>query len=116
MENMQFVTCNETTCPFNENRECRASFLMIDKDGKCAIRDKGPFDGKAQTQGYVDIRECRCKGCNHWEEDDLTKIGQCGLRESLHLNSRKVDDKLTAACSAFEKQVAQPENFPRQIV
>lgn len=121
MENMQFVTCNETTCPFNEGRECRASFLMIDSNGKCVIKDKGPFDGKAVTQNYVDIRECRCKVCNHWEKDELTEIGQCGLRDSLHFNQRKVDPNQPtgpsqAACSTFEQQVEQPENFPRQIV
>lgn len=107
MTPMQFITCSDEGCPFNKDKSCRAPFVMIDDNGRCLIRDHGPFTFKSETEQYVEIRECRCQKCNHWELDESINMGTCGLRENLHFIQHK-DEPVGPKCSNFEKQIEQP--------
>lgn len=107
MTPMQFVACGDESCPLNESKSCRAPFIAIDENGQCMIRENGPFLNKSQTENYVEIRECRCQKCNHWEKDQATEVGTCGLREDLFFNSFK-NEALGPKCSALEKQIEKP--------
>lgn len=108
--NVRFVACSETSCPMNCDKQCRAPFLMVDENGYCMIRDGGPYDNKAATESYVDIRECRCKSCNHWEKDEsgVVPVGVCGLGSDLFFSLRSKDGNPASICSDFDKQVDQP--------
>lgn len=104
---MQFVACGDESCPMNEGRTCRAPFIAIDDEGRCMIREGGPFTLKSSTENYVEIRECRCQKCNFWELDEANLVGACGLRENLFFEQHK-DQPLGPKCSAFEKQIEKP--------
>lgn len=106
MTPMQFVSCSDVSCPFNELKQCRAPFIAIDEQGLCVIKEGGPFGNKSQTERYVEIKECRCQLCNYWELDDSTNIGSCGLRENLHFEARK--DLVGPKCSTYDKQIEKP--------
>jgi len=107
MPTMQFISCSDESCPFNEGKSCRAPFIAINEVGKCMIREDGPFVNKAPTENYVEIRECRCQKCNHWELDEALNIGRCGLGESLFMVQYK-NEPLGPKCNTFTKQIAQP--------
>lgn len=108
---VQFVSCNDEACPFNEDRQCRAVWMMVDEDGKCAIRSQ-PHDQKSETESYVDLKECRCESCDNWEFDEFSKLGQCGLRTDLHFQSRKkAEDEVGPYCYSYEKQIREPGPF-----
>lgn len=104
---MQFVSCSDESCPFNEGKNCRAKLIAINELGQCMIRENGPFSDKSQTEQYVEIRECRCQKCNHWELDEELNVGRCGLADSLHFMQHK-DEQLGPKCIVFEKQITQP--------
>ena len=101
---MNFVSCNLTSCPLNEQRQCRSPFLMVDIDGKCAISENGPFDNKSAIENYVEVKECNCKRCNFWERNEVTGLGKCGNTEPLHFNDRNKK----ASCNGFETQIDEP--------
>ena len=114
MTPMQFVSCNDESCPFNTQRTCRAPWLTVDENGKCMIRENGPFTTPSATEQYVEIRSCSCQKCNNWEVDEATGVGTCGLRDSLafvwHKNPdvKETDQALGPVCTVYEKQIAQP--------
>jgi hypothetical protein len=105
MERKQFVACADESCPMNADRQCRSPFIVVDEDGFCALRkNNGPFpikSQKSQTESYVTIRECKCLHCRHWEVDEETEFGACGIRDDLFFNIRNM-------CDAFEKQIEEP--------
>lgn len=110
--NQRFVSCTATSCPMNSDKQCRAPFLMVDQEGKCLIMDNGPHECKSPTENYVDIKECRCKGCNHWElnESGHQPIGSCGLGADLFFRLIKDDDGVASAgCHDFQKQIKPPD-------
>lgn len=107
MTPMQFVSCSDTACPFNEGKSCRAPFIAINELGQCMIREYGPFENKATTESYVEIRECRCQKCHHWELDDASNVGTCGLRDDLVFIQLK-DLVLGPKCNAYNKQISSP--------
>lgn len=120
----QFVSCNATSCPLNEQKQCRAPFIAIDADGRCKIMKGGPFDNKAQTENYVEIRSCDCEGCSFFERDEVTNDGQCGQREDLFFSivqnitpkMNNLKDQVIVAegkdlppvCYTFAKQIKPP--------
>lgn len=110
MAPMQFVSCNDITCPLNEGKQCRAPFIAVGVDGKCLIRDNGPLDGKSETEKYVEIRTCQCQKCNYWELDEARNVGSCGLRESLFFSQDRNEDKTLGKpeCDTYKKQISQP--------
>ena len=117
---IQFVSCNDESCPLNEGKNCRASWLMVDEDGKCAIRDQC-HDEKSTIETYVDLKECRCESCNNWELDEASQIGQCGLREDLFFRLKKtLKDKkevfLGPFCFSYEKQISEPGAFDKVVI
>lgn len=107
MTPMQFVGCSDESCPFNLSKTCRAPYIAIDEEGRCMIREGGPFTTPSPTEQYVEIRECRCQKCNSWELDEETGIGTCGLRDSLVFIQQK-DQQVGPKCTVFEKQISQP--------
>ena len=107
MSTMQFVTCGDESCPFNENKTCRAPFIAINELGLCMIREGGPFKDKSDVDKYVEIRECRCQKCNFWELDEALNIGRCGLGDPLFFNQTE-NSPLGPKCSTYEKQIGQP--------
>lgn len=113
---LQFVACNAVDCPMNEGKQCRSPWIMVDKDGKCAIRDQ-PMTDKSQVETYVEIKECRCKSCDQWELNEVNKMGQCGFREDLFFRLRKTLDYKNKVCMAgpfcftYEKQIDEPDPF-----
>ena len=104
---MQFVSCSDDSCPLNVDKQCRAAFIAIGDDGKCMIRDGGPFDNKSPTESYVEILECRCQKCNHWELDEEHNMGSCGLRDSLFFDKPRMSSA-APKCSIIAKQITQP--------
>ena len=76
MPTMQFISCSDESCPFNEGKSCRAPFIAINEVGKCMIREDGPFVNKAPTENYVEIRECRCQKCRRIRLDRLVGGGR----------------------------------------
>ena len=104
---MRFVTCTDTSCPMNESKQCRAPRITVNAEGVCMLREAGPFDGKAQTERYVEIYECRCQKCNSWEQDPVTEAGVCGLGEDLSF-LQHMGEPLNPKCSSFEKQIGAP--------
>jgi len=104
---MQFVTCNDGSCPLNQQGSCRAPFIALDDQGRCLIREGGPFTNIAQTEQYVEIKECRCQKCASWELDEETNVGRCGLGDSLTFVQHK-DQQVGPKCNVFDKQIAQP--------
>lgn len=107
---MQFVACNDITCPFNQTKQCRAPFIAIGPDGKCLIRDGGPFENKSETEKYVEIRTCLCQKCNYWELDEARQVGSCGFREDLFFSQARDEDKALGKpeCDTYKKQISQP--------
>lgn len=110
---MRFVACSAIDCPMNQEKQCRAPFIMVDKEGYCIIKGNGPHDMKSITESYVDIRECRCKDCNNWEidkmlSDETREIGVCGLGLDLFFTKRDVLGTSCAKCNTFEKQISKP--------
>jgi hypothetical protein len=103
----QFVTCSDESCPFCEEKQCRSPFVVINEKGQCSIRESGPYDNKASTESYVEIRECQCQKCNHWEVDEYLNMGACGFRESLVFAQYK-NEPLGPKCREFEKQIPPP--------
>lgn len=107
MPEMQFVACSDESCPLNQQKSCRAPFIAIDENGRCMIREGGPFANMAQTEQYVEIRECRCQKCASWELDEVHQVGSCGLKESLTFVQKK-DEQIGPKCTVIDKQIAQP--------
>jgi hypothetical protein len=85
----------------NDQKQCRAPFIFVDKDGSCMIRSQGPFENKSEMERYVDLQECHCKKCRHWEVDEATDMGQCGFRAPLFFDK-------AGKCDEFAKQVEEP--------
>lgn len=102
---MNFVSCNLTTCPLNEQRQCRSPFLMVDLDGKCVIPATGTHDTKSPIENYVEVKECNCKRCDYWVRNEVSGLGQCGNTEPLHFNLRNQD---LAVCNTYENQIEEP--------
>lgn len=107
MSTTQFVSCGDQSCPFNESKTCMAPFIAINEQGFCMIREGGPFDNKAQSENYVEIKECRCQKCNYWELDEAINVGRCGFGEKLFFVQYK-DAPLGPKCNTFDKQIEQP--------
>lgn len=107
-----FVACTDITCPLNQDRQCRAPFISIDSDGKCMIREGGPFHGKSPTEKHVEIIECQCQKCHHWELDEATNIGACGLRADLFFRQEIGKDSVLGppSCNEYSKQVNPPDS------
>jgi hypothetical protein len=97
---LQFVSCNDTSCPLNQSKQCRAPFIFVDENGTCSIRNAGPHDNKAEVETYVDLKRCDCTKCDNWEED-LLGAGTCGFRGNLFFTDKNI-------CHEFEKQVGEP--------
>ena len=107
MSTIQFVSCADESCPFNEGKGCRAPFIAINELGQCMIREGGPFENKSATENYVEIKECRCQKCNFWELDEAINVGRCGLGENLFFMQYK-DLQLGPKCNVFDKQIPEP--------
>lgn len=107
----QFIACTDSTCPMNEDKQCRSPFIMVDEEGFCSLRKtSGPFDAKSLTENYVDLRECKCYGCDHWELDEATGYGVCGLHEDLFFSIRQMaNGDAFPKCMAFDKQIDPPK-------
>lgn len=108
---MQFISCTDGGCPMNEDKQCRSPFILVDEEGFCALRRiDGLFDAKSLTENYVDLRECKCFGCNHWELDEASGYGICGLREDLFFSIRAAaNGDEFPKCIAYDKQIDQPK-------
>jgi hypothetical protein len=111
MNPREFITCCDTSCPLNDGKRCFGKTINISEDGTCNVRDSGPFEDKAEIEPYVEIAECQCQKCNHWEIDGSTDKGTCGLREPLTFILKR--DLTTGEygkplCNAFSKQINQP--------
>jgi len=78
-----FIACTECDCPLNENRRCRSSFISVDENGYCTIRNNGPYDPKSLTDNYVEVIECLCQRCQWWEIDEAHNVGRCGFNTEL---------------------------------
>jgi len=108
----QFVACAAKDCPYNTDRECRASSIVVDDEGRCL--DKTVEGGqRSPTETYVELRECKCESCISWEErvyregGVIKKQGQCGLGSSLYFKYR--DDSFDGPfCNAHDKQITEP--------
>jgi len=105
---LRFVSCMDESCPLNETKQCRAPMIAIGTNGACLLRENGPFEGKSETEKYVEISECRCQKCNHWELDEVSNTGVCGLAENLTFLQHK-NEPLNPQCQTFEKQISAPE-------
>jgi len=96
---------------------------MVDEDGRCAIRDGGPHEDKSPTEKYVELRECNCKSCNHWEEDKATQKGDCGLHEDLFFKILNIKDEYNPKksqpdgpfCHAYDKQIPKTPPFQAEV-
>jgi len=103
---IQFISCLATSCPLNEDKQCRSPSITVDADGKCMIRDAGPYNAKSETENYVNLQNCSCKGCRHWEGDDSDTVGQCGFRENLFFSLLEGEEIPT--CDEFQRRIGQP--------
>lgn len=114
MTPLAFVACNDTACPLNEGKQCRAPFIAVNEHGICIIRDSGPHHNKSETERYVEIMECQCQKCNHWEVDEAKNVGSCGFRDKLFFNQFKLADGTYGppTCNEIAKQISQP-GFPK---
>lgn len=101
---VQFIACSETSCPMNEDKQCRSPFVLVDHAGHCLIRENGPHDEKSQTESYVDLQECGCKKCAHWEENPYG-AGDCGFRADLFFRRLAEGGPV---CSQFADQIGEP--------
>lgn len=116
---IQFISCNAEECPLNEDKQCRAPWIVADESGKCLIRANGPYDGKSETEKYVDLMECRCEQCRHWERDQSTLLGQCGLGTDLFFNLKWVENPadpenptpVGPVCNDYDKQISEPPPY-----
>ena len=93
---IQFVSCTVTKCPMNEEKQCRAPLIMVDEHGFCITKEEGPHENKSPVEQYVEIRECKCKDCDSWEEDFDTDLGRCGLEDRLSFTGRPKNTEETA--------------------
>jgi hypothetical protein len=92
-------------------KTCRSRAIFVGDDGACRVKKEGPHGNKAEIEGYVDLRECRCSRCNYWELDERTQIGQCGAREDLFFFMARRDaeqGESSPVCNNFRKQIDQP--------
>jgi hypothetical protein len=113
---IQFVACACLDCPMNEGKQCRAPFIFVDKNGLCTIKDNGPYDNKSAMERYVDLQECHCDRCRHWEMDEATQMGQCGFRSDLFFNKEVstlvsgsgAEQRVSSKCEEFAKQIPEP--------
>jgi hypothetical protein len=81
---LQFIACKAEDCPLNQDRQCRAPFIMVGPDGRCLMRDDHvPAGPKSATENYVDLRACQCSGCDFWERDEANQSGKCGFGADL---------------------------------
>ena len=109
MSAFQFVSCSDTSCPMNADKQCRAPLITVDDEGLCAIKEKGPFNGKAPSEKHVEILECLCQKCDAWELDEASNIGSCGLRTPLFFEkARDADGELLKCpkCNDYAKQIS----------
>lgn len=79
---------------------------MVDQDGRCIVRHDGPHENKSVTDNYVEIRECSCQKCNHWELENDGETGKCGLGAGLALVDKSEDHG--PICSDYKKQIGEP--------
>jgi hypothetical protein len=100
MGSFQFVACSDEGCPMNKDRQCRAGRITVDDDGRCLVRNMPPGP-KSETEGYVELCECRCTSCVHWALDDIKEEGQCTLSNDLFFTARNT-------CNDYEKQIKEP--------
>ena len=86
---------------------------------------EGNHEEKSPTEGYVEIKECKCQECDSWEldydvkDDEGNPTGRCGLEDSLSFVSRvdPVEEEEGPKCLIFENQVGTPPwatNVPDQ--
>ncbi len=106
----QFITCDFTSCPMNENKTCRSPYIEINKDALCITNEDPPVGLKTQSENYVEVKTCACFSCNNWEEDSNGK-GCCGYGSSLHFRDRTDSDKPKAKCKEFDGQIDQPPAY-----
>jgi 23S rRNA G2445 N2-methylase RlmL len=106
---MRFVACTEESCPMNDTRQCRAQWISFDEHGFCLVRMEGLTGKKSPTERHVEITECRCQKCNHWELDETAcaNIGSCGLGADLVVIQHK-NQPLGPKCSIFDRQISEP--------
>jgi len=99
----QFVACANVSCPYNEQRQCRAASITVSEEAECLAKDEKAPGKKSGTENYVDIKECRCKECRSWEIDEYAKeqVGQCGFRADLLFNDKGL-------CNEKETQIKEP--------
>jgi hypothetical protein len=75
----------------NEDKQCRAPLITVDENGFCTVKNEGPHENKSDIERHVEIRECKCKECDSWEEDFDTDLGRCGLEDRLSFTGRPKD-------------------------
>lgn len=97
---LQFIACSDTKCPLNTSKQCRSPFIFVDEEGRCSIRESGPYDNKSDVEKYVDLKQCDCSKCDHWEENSLG-VGSCGFGGDLFFGNKNI-------CYQFEKQIGDP--------
>lgn len=106
MENMQFVTCNHQTCPFNADRTCRARIIWVDEQGFCLGEDFKEHNDKSPTNQYVNVAECRNQACDNFDIDRASECGMCNLNSSLHFDSLEIsDENKKPICHWFNNRV-----------
>ena len=89
----------------NCDKQCRAPFIAVEEDGRCIIKDEGPYGKKSDTERYVEIEECRAQKCNHWEKDEVTGRGTCNLSSEMFFLAGKIGPP---KCVDFLKQIDEP--------
>lgn len=128
--NMRFVSCTDESCPLNSQRQCRGPYIMLGENGECVTRIEGPHDNKSETEDYVEIRECCNTRCIHWQQDEESEIGVCGLADDLKIvkvvlqgpdgqelferdESGKTVPKVSTVCMIYNNQIQQPDYTSR---
>ena len=105
----QFVSCSDSACPMNSDKQCRAPLITVDDEGLCTIKEKGPFNGKSASEKHVEILECVCQKCDAWELDEASNIGSCGLRAPLAFEkARDADGEVLKCpkCNDYARQIS----------
>lgn len=104
MTPMRFVSCTDADCPLNESNVCRASFIRIGNSGRCKAKKDHVSQPKSQTDQYVEIQECQCQKCDHWEFDQSTGAGSCALGNDLVF----LKTSNSPLCNDYMKQIDSP--------